>query len=109
MSNGAAPTFDIRIVIALGETTTVSCLDRDEVGIRRDAAGEHQHVDRDGRTEDVLALQGGSFARCARVAHHVRGVRKVSAFRCLPARKRNTPLDTVTSSIHEDLSGRRTR
>jgi len=31
MSDGAAPTFDIRIVNALGETTTVSCLDRDEV------------------------------------------------------------------------------
>jgi len=54
MSDGAAPTFDIRIVIALGETTTVSCLDRDDVGIRRDAAGEHHH-DRDGSTEDVPA------------------------------------------------------
>jgi hypothetical protein len=62
MSDGAAPTFDIRIVIALGETTTVSCLDRDDVGIRRDAAGEHHHVDRDGRT-DVLACTGRELRR----------------------------------------------
>jgi hypothetical protein len=47
--------------------------------------------------------------RPGRAARHVRGVSKISGFRCLPARKRNTPLGTVTSSIHEDLSGRRTR
>jgi hypothetical protein len=43
------------------------------------------------------------LARSGRIAHHVRGVSKINAFRCLPARKRNTPLGTVTSSIHEDL------
>ena len=41
--------------------------------------------------------------RPARVPRHVRGVSKISAFRCLPARKRNTLLATVTSSIREDL------
>jgi hypothetical protein len=67
------------------------------------------HDDREEKRKTYLPFLGESFARCARVAHHVRGVRKNNAFRCLPARKRNTPLDTVTSSIHEDLSGRRTR
>ena len=108
MSNGAAPTFDIRMVIALVETTTVSCLDCDEVGFAATLpASTTSTVTRERKT--YLPSQGGSFARCARVAHHVRGVRKISASRCLPARKRNTPLGTVTSSIHEDISGRRTR
>jgi len=61
MSNGAAPTFDIRMVIALGETT-VSCLDCDEVGFAATLpASTTSTMTRERKT--YLPSQGGSFAR----------------------------------------------
>ena len=63
MSNGAAPTFDIRMVITLGEMTTVSCLDRDEVGFAATLpASTTSTMTRERKT--YLPSQGGSFAPC---------------------------------------------